>query len=129
MGNYVFAVLATALLLPLFFLVRMKFTSKGKWLIPILSLFISITGIFVLNTLTIWHSIILMILLLLLTALLLQRQHLFLRNTSTNEGTTRPARFIKQNNTIPESEAYEQKDIHRRKLVLEDLSDQITEKK
>ncbi|MBM7620466.1 putative membrane protein [Bacillus tianshenii] len=121
--------MATALLLPLFFLVRMKFTSKGKWIIPLISFLISTLGIFVLKTLTIWHSIIFMILLLLLTALLLQRQRLFLANTSIKEETTRTARDNKQNTTFLDSDAYEQKDIHRRKLVLEELSDQITEKK
>jgi hypothetical protein len=63
-----------------------------------------------------------MILLLLLTALLLQRQRLFHANTSTKEGITRSQRYNKP-------EASEQKDVHRRKLVLEELSDQITEKK
>ncbi|MGD6832045.1 hypothetical protein ACQCT5_07775 [Sutcliffiella halmapala] len=128
MGNYVFAVMATALLLPLFFLVRMKFTSKGIWIIPLLSFLISVLGIFVLKSLTIWHSIIFMMLLLLLAALLLQRQNLF-HTSSPKEGTTRYARSINPNNNIIETEKYEPKEIHRRKLVLEELSDQITEKK
>ena len=121
---YVFAVLATLLLLPLFFLVRMKFTSKGKWIFPLLSFLISVIGIFVLKSLTIWHSVILMMLLLLLTALLLQRLNLF-HTSSPNEDTS----LTDQDENFNEPEKYGQIGIQRRNLVLEELSDQITEKK
>ncbi|WP_152445348.1 hypothetical protein [Bacillus sp. THAF10] len=83
--NYGFALLLSILLLLIFFFVPMKVTRTGKWLLPGISLLISLIGIYIFNLLTLWHSIILMVFLLLLTAILLQRLPLFINTSSYDE--------------------------------------------
>jgi purine-cytosine permease-like protein len=62
----------------------MKFSKKGKWVIPIIAFIVSALGIYVYELLTLWHSIILMVLLLLITAILLQRMDLFSSSADKN---------------------------------------------
>ncbi|NMH72834.1 hypothetical protein HF078_07110 [Bacillus sp. RO2] len=90
---YGIALVSFFLLLLFFFLVPLKLTKTGKWLLPGISLLVSLIGLYIIDMFTLWHSIILMVFLLLLAAILLQRLPLFINttpydeNNSTNQGT------------------------------------------